>query len=164
MSRYSAHGLTAQPSRPIPAVQHVRAHGVVTAPGAPSVAQPTGAHRPLRHDEVCTRAPASCGVAARQGGGDGDAPWWWVIDEVVEPGSDGSAHRWRTPVVRAWSASEEGEGRGWGEAQSMTKCTRRWSSSSEADGDDAPAQIWRGEGVLGGRAWMRGFGRSGGAS
>jgi hypothetical protein len=33
----------------------------------------------------------------------------------------------------------------------MMKCTRRWSSPSEADGSDSPAQIRRGEGVPGGR-------------
>jgi hypothetical protein len=42
------------------------------------------------------RAPASCDASTEQGGGDGDAPWRRVIDEVVEPGSSGGVRRWRT--------------------------------------------------------------------
>jgi hypothetical protein len=42
------------------------------------------------------RAPASCGAAVEQGGGDGDAPWRWVIDEVAELSSGGGVRRWQT--------------------------------------------------------------------
>jgi hypothetical protein len=35
----------------------------------------------------------------------------------------------------------------------MMKCMRWWSSPSEVDGSDAPAQIRRGEVVPGGRRW-----------
>jgi hypothetical protein len=38
----------------------------------------------------------SCGVAVGQGGGDVDALWRWVIDEVAEPGSSDGVRRWRT--------------------------------------------------------------------
>jgi hypothetical protein len=69
LDRASAHGLAARPGRPVPTAQRGCAHGVVTVPNAPMVAQRAGAHRWPRCDEV--RTP-STGVMWH----DSRASWW----------------------------------------------------------------------------------------
>jgi hypothetical protein len=89
---------------------HAPSHGLAAQPGP--MAQPTWpAHASSaawarlrwrgRHELAsgfsamwsAPRAPALCSAAAEQGGGDGDTPWRWVIDEVVEPDSGDRVHR-----------------------------------------------------------------------
>jgi hypothetical protein len=84
---------------------HYSAHCLMARPGQQrSAGAPTGWSPRPGHPQWCDRweladgfgttrsaprAPASCGVAVEQGAGDGDAPWWRVIDKVAVFGGGG---------------------------------------------------------------------------